>query len=104
MEFQTDDSATERKSETTVTRSLFVQTIDNLRRNVRQFRKMDELIQDPNFTYQIGRLVGASEMAAHHMKTHGDEETKSVGGALSNVVDWFFVSNESQKALPKGKS
>ena len=58
---------------------------------------MQEMLNDPHFTYQVGRLVGASEMAAHHMQLHGDEETKSAGLALKTVVDWFFVSEQDMK-------
>jgi hypothetical protein len=64
---------------------------------------MQEMLNDPHFTYQVGRLVGAAEMAAHHMQLHGDEETKSAGVALKAVVDWFFVSGEEAKrgAIPE---
>lgn len=58
---------------------------------------MQEMLNDPHFTYQVGRLVGAAEMAAHHMQLHGDEETKSAGVALKAVVDWFFISGEDTK-------
>jgi hypothetical protein len=67
---------------------------------LRKPRSMQEMLTDPHFTYQVGRLVGAAEMAAHHMQMHGDEETKSAGVALKTVVDWFFVTDQDAKRGP----
>ena len=53
---------------------------------------MGDILADPALPFMIGRLVGASEMASHLMRTASttDEALSKQGELLQMVVDWFF--------------
>ena len=73
----------------------------------RKPKEIGKLMEDPQFPFMVGRLMGASEMAAHWMMTHSDEEQRNIGHKLLNVVDWFFTDDERaipSLALPKART
>jgi hypothetical protein len=47
-------------------------------------------MEDPYFPYQMGRLVGASEMAASLLTNQDSPDVKAIGANLGRVVEWFF--------------
>ena len=49
-------------------------------------------MNDPNFPYQVGRLVGAAEMTAQLLKLGklSAQEVVDVGVALEGVTNWFL--------------
>ncbi|HEY1247742.1 MAG TPA: hypothetical protein VGE97_02020 [Nitrososphaera sp.] len=53
---------------------------------------MSDILEDPALPFMIGRLVGASEMASHLMRTASttDEALARQGELLQKVCDWFF--------------
>ena len=57
---------------------------------MRRMRSGEALLQDPNLLYQVGRIVGASEMTAHLLKLKEDAEVKQIGERLEEAVAWFY--------------
>jgi len=53
---------------------------------------MDELLRDPQLSFHVGRLTGASEMLSHWLTLRDDPEEKAMGERIGKVVDWFFVT------------
>lgn len=53
-------------------------------------RDINKLLEDPQFPFQVGRLMGAAEMTSHWMMIQADEQQREVGRRLAQVVDWFF--------------
>jgi hypothetical protein len=51
------------------------------------------MAEDPSFHLQVGRLVGASEMAAALLMVGklSAQELGDVGVRLQKVTDWFLV-------------
>lgn len=66
---------------------------------IRRSRTIEELLQDKTFPYHVGQLIGASEMVAHWMTIHGDEDTKQMGYKLAETVGWFF-KEEGKSSRP----
>lgn len=60
---------------------------------LRPYRKM---VEDPGFHLQVGRLVGASEMAAALLLVGklSAQELADVGARLQSVTDWFLIRDE----------
>lgn len=63
----------------------------------RKARPLDELLKDPHFPYQVGRLIGASEMVSHWLELQKDETAQEMGRKLGTVVDWYF---EEENGIP----
>lgn len=53
-------------------------------------------MRDPHFHYQVGRLIGAGEMAGHWMSLQKDEQTQEMGKKLQETVGWFFTDEHPQ--------
>ena len=66
-------------------------------------RPIEELIRDPAFPYQVGRLSGAAELVAHWLMIHGDEEGKAMGEKLQEVVSFstFRTRRSSGRRAPR---
>jgi hypothetical protein len=62
----------------------------------RKPRPMEDLLRDSALPYQIGRLIGAAEMAAHQLQLRGDDETKQIGAKLAEMTGWFFDEVKSK--------
>ena len=56
----------------------------------RDQKRIDEVLLHPSFPYQMGRLIGASELASYWMSIHEDVEIRRMGERLGNVAAWFF--------------
>jgi len=70
----------------------------------RRAKSYGEMIADPAFVYQIGRLIGAAEMSSKLLSSSSDPEAKAVANGLGNVVNWFFSPEEPQtKAIGRGE-
>ena len=57
----------------------------------RRVKPMNEMLQDPDFSLRIGRLIGASEMAGYVLTRVENPDYKHVGEQLAFVAEWFFV-------------
>lgn len=58
----------------------------------RKPKNYGDMIADPAFVYQIGRLIGATEMASQLLTTTDPPpDYAGIGENLAQVVDWFFV-------------
>lgn len=57
-----------------------------------RLRPASKLVQDPGFHLQVGRLVGASEMAATLLLVGklSAQELGDVGERLQSVTAWFL--------------
>jgi hypothetical protein len=63
----------------------------------KRLRPTDELLEDPAFPFQVGRIIGASELVAHWLSMQPSEESKAMGNRLASVLDFYYVP-ESEKA------
>lgn len=61
----------------------------------RKPRQLEDLIRDSGFVFQTGRLVGAAELAAHWMVMQDNEEAKSMGNKLHNIVQFYYEPEDS---------
>jgi hypothetical protein len=59
-----------------------------------------EMIADPAFVYQIGRLVGAAEMSSRLLADSSDPAAQSIGSALGTATEWFFRSDPNLSNPP----
>jgi hypothetical protein len=66
----------------------------------RRGRNFEDLMRDPHFHYQVGRLIGAGEMAGHWMSLQKEEQTKEMGAKLQETVGWFFIDEEHKASPP----
>jgi hypothetical protein len=66
----------------------------------RKPKDFDKLSADPVFHYQMGRLVGAAEMAGQLLTNQENPDVKQIGNNLNNVVGWFFEAPSSKDAPP----
>jgi hypothetical protein len=69
------------------------------------FRKpkpISELMRDPAFPYQVGRLVGASEMASQLLLKQETPDTQTIGVNLANMVAWWFEEGIVKKSEVSG--
>jgi len=57
---------------------------------VRKAKTFDQLLADSKFPYQMGRLVGACEMAGQLLTTQDTPDVQRIGANLNSVVAWFF--------------
>jgi hypothetical protein len=64
----------------------------------RKSRSLEELLNDPHFPYHVGRLMGASEMAAYWMAIQEDEQTQEMGKRLAAIVSWFYEGERTGEA------
>lgn len=57
-----------------------------------RLRPYSKLVEDPSFHLQVGRLVGASEMAATLLMVGklSAQELADVGIRLQDVTNWFL--------------
>jgi hypothetical protein len=64
---------------------------------LRPYRKM---VEDPSFHLQVGRLVGASEMAAALLLVGklSAQELADVGARLQSVTNWFLVRDDDDSS------
>lgn len=69
---------------------------------VKKLKPVHEMTADPDFSYKVGRLIGAAEMAGHILSKNSDPAAKHIGEQLAVVVDWFFVA-EKVKRTPSDK-
>ena len=67
----------------------------------RRARTLEDLLNDRQFPYYVGKLVGATEMVSHWLKLRDDAEAKAVGEKLGEVVGWFF---EDENLERRGKT
>jgi len=61
----------------------------------RKPKPFDNLASDPAFPYQMGRLVGAAEMAGQLLTHQENPDIKQIGDNLNHVVGWFFDPSTS---------
>jgi hypothetical protein len=61
---------------------------------VRRPRPTTEIIEDREYLFHLGQLIGAAEMAAHWFSMQSSEEAVKMGEKLQGVVNWFFVEGE----------
>lgn len=59
-----------------------------------------EMVADPAFVYQIGRLVGAAEMSSRLLADSTDPSAQSIGSALGTAAEWFFRSDPNLSNPP----
>lgn len=58
---------------------------------MRRARSLNDVLEDKNFVYQVGKLVGAAEMTSHWLQLQKEnEEAQALGAKLHEVVGWFF--------------
>jgi len=64
-------------------------------------RLRPRLVEDPSFHLQVGRLVGAAEMAATLLSVGklSAQELGDVGARLGMVTSWF-LERDDQRSLP----
>jgi hypothetical protein len=62
----------------------------------RRARTFDNLLQDPKFPFQVGRLAGATEMTSHWLLLQEDVQAKELGRRLGEVVDWFCADDSDK--------
>jgi hypothetical protein len=53
-------------------------------------RPLEDLLRDSAFPYQVGRLVGASEVVAFYLQQQHNEEVAQMGVKLHSVVEFFY--------------
>lgn len=71
----------------------------------RRAKSYGEMIADPAFVYQIGRLIGAAEMSSKLLASNSDPEAKAIGHGLENVVNWFFTPEaQTQRTIGRGET
>ena len=63
---------------------------------------MEELQQDPNFPYYVGRLMGASEMTAHWLTLQQNPDAQEMGQRLMMVAGWFLTDADVDQTPPPG--
>jgi hypothetical protein len=52
--------------------------------------ELDEMLRTyPEFSFQVGQLVGAGILAATQLAEHDDPQVKLIGKVLANRVAWF---------------
>jgi hypothetical protein len=56
----------------------------------RRQRSLDELMQDPYFSYYVGRLIGGSEMTSHWLQLQEGRDQQEMGRRLGVIVGWFL--------------
>jgi hypothetical protein len=64
----------------------------------RKPKDFEKLSADPVFHYQMGRLVGAAEMAGQLLTNQENPDVKQIGNNLNHVVGWFFEPSTSKDA------
>lgn len=64
----------------------------------RKPKPVEEIQQDPDFTFYVGRLVGASEMASWWLQMQSEQQSQEMGKRLGMVVGWF-LSDEPDDAV-----
>lgn len=62
-----------------------------------------EMVADPAFVYQIGRLVGSAEMASNLLSDSSDPHSQSIGAYLSDTVSWFFRADSNLTTRPSSE-
>jgi hypothetical protein len=58
-------------------------------------RKPRVISDDPEFPYQVGRLLGAAEGAALRLRATGDPVDRLASEHLISIVAWFVSKQES---------
>ena len=53
-----------------------------------------EMISDPDIRYQVGRLVGACDLAAHLLSTQESPDVRVIGEHLRGTVAWFYYPDD----------
>jgi len=66
----------------------------------RKPKPLNMLMRDPAFPYQVGRLVGAAEMAGQLLLHQEHPDTNVIGTNLATVVGWFFEEGIVKKPQP----
>lgn len=61
----------------------------------KRLRPTDELLEDPAFPFQVGRIIGASELVAHWLTMQPSEEAKAMGNRLALVLDFYYEPEKS---------
>jgi hypothetical protein len=56
----------------------------------KRLRPTDELLEDPAFPFQVGRIIGAAELVAHWLSMQPSEESKAMGNRLASVLDFYY--------------
>jgi hypothetical protein len=64
-------------------------------------REYATIAEDPALPYQIGRIIGAAEVAAQLLMKQENPDVKVIGDNLYRAVSWFFEPGD-QKELPEG--
>jgi hypothetical protein len=60
----------------------------------RKMRPAQELQNDPNFPFRVGRLVSAAEHVCHYMLVHGDENAQAIARHAHKSIDYFLDESE----------
>jgi hypothetical protein len=55
---------------------------------------------DPRFNYQVGRLVGATEMMANYMHLHGDEKAQGMAARAFLSLEFFLDLSDRPAEYP----
>ena len=53
-------------------------------------RKREELSADPNFYFQLARLIGMCEMFATYLHVHGDEKAQQMAARADATLRFWF--------------
>jgi hypothetical protein len=56
----------------------------------RKARPLEELLRDSAFPYQVGRLIGASEVVAFWLQQRPEGDIAQMGMKLHSVVEFFY--------------
>lgn len=65
----------------------------------RKPKKFAEISADRAFPYQMGRLVGAAEMAGALLVNQENPDVKHIGQNLISVVSYFFEPTTSTRRV-----
>lgn len=61
----------------------------------KRLRPTDELLEDPALLFQVGRIVGAAEMASHWLGMQPDEQAQAMGARLAASLEFYYVPEKS---------
>ncbi len=65
----------------------------------RRTRTVHALAEDPRGDFMVGRLLGAAEMAALHLRLAGGD-LERYGDQLAGIVGWFLETEPVAETWP----
>lgn len=63
----------------------------------RKPKQWEAVSDDPRLPYQMGRLVGAAEMASLLLANQDSPDVKLIGEYLARAVGWFFEPGDRKE-------